>query len=158
LIINKGSEDGIEPQSGIITSNGIIGIIDAVDKHYSYALSFMNPEISISTRIGTEGAVGPLVWDGKSSNGAILKEIPLQFKFEQGDTVYTSGYSSIFPSDIPLGTTTSSKIVNGATNEISIKLFQDYTALRYIMVVENVGRKEIENLENQELKPEEDKK
>jgi hypothetical protein len=26
---------------------------------------------------------------------------PSQYKFNPGDTVYTSGYSSIFPSDIP---------------------------------------------------------
>ena len=31
FIINKGLEDGIRPQSGIITNNGVIGIIDAVD-------------------------------------------------------------------------------------------------------------------------------
>ena len=80
FIINKGSEDGIRPQSGIITNRGVVGIIDAVDKHYSYGLSFMNSDISVSSRIGKEGAVGPLSWDGTSVDKALLKEIPLQFK------------------------------------------------------------------------------
>ena len=107
LIIDKGSEDGIHLQDGIVTPAGIIGIVDAVDKHYSYAISFMNPEISIST----------------------------------------SGFSAIFPPDIPIGTTGDAKIVNGATNEIKVNLFQDFSTLKYVVVVENIGREEILSLE-----------
>lgn len=150
FIINKGSEDGIRPQSGVITNAGVIGIIDAVDKHYSYGLSLMNSSLSISARIGTEGAVGPLSWDGRSFSGAVLKEIPLQYKFEPGDTVWTSGFSAIFPPDIPIGVTGGAKIVNGAVNEIDVELFENFTALRYVTVVENVGRDEILSLESLE--------
>lgn len=150
IIINKGSEDGLGTHAGLISSHGVIGIIDAVGKHHSYALSFMNSEVSISARLGNEGAVGPLIWDGRTTNGAILKEIPLQYKFQPGDTVWTSGYSSIFPADIPLGVTGESKIVNGATNEIKVTLFQDYTAIRYVTVVNNTGLDEIEALEAKE--------
>jgi rod shape-determining protein MreC len=147
FIINKGSEDGVRPQSGIITNRGVVGIIDAVDKHYSYGLSFMNSDISVSSRIGKEGAVGPLSWDGKSVDKALLKEIPLQFKYAPGDTVWTSGYSAIFPPDIPLGIAGGAKIVNGATNNIDVTLFQDFTALRYVTVVHNTALKEMEALE-----------
>ena len=150
FIINKGSEDGVRPQSGVITGKGVIGIIDAVDKHCSYGLSLMNSGVSISARLGTEGAVGPLTWNGRSKSGAVLKEIPLQFKFEKGDTVWTSGYSAIFPPDIPLGVTGDTKIVNGAVNEISVELFENFSALRYVTVVENAGRDEILNLESLE--------
>jgi len=150
LILGQGSEEGVAPQSGIITSNGVIGIVESVSRHYSYALTFMNPEVNVSARLGKEGAIGPLSWDGKSSRGALLKEIPLQYKFQPGDTVYTSGYSSIFPSDIPLGTVTDSKIVNGATYEISINLFQDPGAVRYVTIVNNIGREEMEELEKME--------
>jgi len=150
FIINKGFEDGVRPQSGVITNSGVVGIIDAVDRNYSYGISFMNNDLNISSRIGTEGAVGPLSWDGRSSGKALLKEIPLQFKFSQGDTVWTSGYSAIFPPDIPIGITGDSKIVNGAVNEIEVDLFEDFTALRYVTIVENRGRDEIINLENLE--------
>ncbi len=149
LIIGQGSEDGVVPHSGIITSEGVVGIVDAVSKHYAYAISFMNTDFSLSARLGREGAVGPLVWDGKTSGGAILKEIPLQYRFVPGDTVYTSGYSSIFPADIPIGLTGDSRIVNGATYEINIRLLQDFGAVRYVTLVNNVGRQEIESLEEE---------
>ena len=149
IIIGKGSDDGVVKGSGVITGKGAIGVIDAVGRKHSYARSFKNHEMNISTRIGKEGAVGPMTWDGFSSNGAILKEIPHHVEFQPGDTVYTSGYSSIFPPDIPLGTTGDSRIVNGATYEIEISLFEDFGALRYVTVVENMGREEIKSLEEE---------
>lgn len=147
LILDKGSEDGIVQNSGIISSKGVIGIVDAVSRHYSYAISFLNTEVNISSRLGGTGAVGPLAWDGKHTDGAILKEIPLQYRYSPGDTVYTSGYSVIFPPDIPLGTAGDASIINGATNEITVNLFQDYTALKFVTIVRNTRAAEIEALE-----------
>ena len=103
--------------------------------------------MNISARLGKEGAVGPMTWDGFSSSRAILSEIPHHVNFEKGDTVFTSGYSSIFPPDIPLGTAGEAKIVNGATYDIEINLFEDFGALRYVTIVENIGKEEIEELE-----------
>lgn len=147
LILDKGSEDGIVQNSGIISAKGVIGIVDAVSRHYSYAISFLNTEVNISSRLGGTGAVGPLAWDGKNTDGAILKEIPLQYRYSPGDTVYTSGYSVIFPPDIPLGTAGDASIINGATNEITVNLFQDYTALKFVTIVRNTRAAEIEALE-----------
>lgn len=154
IILNKGSEDGVRPQSGIITRQGVIGVIDAVDEHYSYGLSFLNNLSSVSVRIGESGPVGPLSWAGGNSRKALLKEIPLHSEFSQGDTVITSGYSSIFPPDIPLGVIQSSKVSDGTSYEIEISLFEDFSALRYVTIVTNAGKDEIIRLE--ELEEQED--
>lgn len=150
FILNKGSEDGVTPQSGVITGKGVVGVIDAVDKHYSYGLTLMNTGVSISARIGNEGAIGPLTWNGISNDQAILREIPLQYKFEPGDTVWTSGFSSLFPADIPLGVTGGSRIVNGAVNEVNVTLFQSASILRFVTIAVNNGRDEILYLEGLE--------
>ena len=147
LIIGKGSDDGVRPQTGIITSRGVIGIVDAVSRHYSYAISFLNSDSSIRARIGKDGAAGPMAWDGKGSGNALLREIPLQVKFEEGDTVYTSGFSTIFPPDIPIGRITGSRIVNGATFEIKVSLFQDFSSVRHVCLVRNRDLDEIMSLE-----------
>ena len=147
LILGQGAKDGVVPNSGIVTDRGVIGIVDSVSEHYAFARSFMNTEFHLSARLGRDGAVGPLVWDGKSSTGALLKEIPLQYHFEPGDTVYTSGYSSLFPADIPIGLTGTSRIVNGATYEIQVRLLQDMGAVRYVTIVNNDSRTEIDSLE-----------
>lgn len=148
FIIDKGAADGVVEGAGVITGKGAIGVIDAVSRNYSYAISFQNYNMSISSRIGRDGRHGPLVWDGKGSNSAVLKEIPHHLEIVPGDTVYTSGYSSIFPADIPLGTIRKAEIVNGATYDIDITLFEDFGALRYVTVVENIAQEQLDKLED----------
>jgi rod shape-determining protein MreC len=148
MIISKGSDDGVVKGAGVITGSGAIGVIDGVSKNFSYARSFQNHGMSISARVGRTGISGPMTWDGKSSNGALLQEIPLHMEIAPGDTIFTSGFSSIFPPDIPLGITGESKIVNGSTSEIKVRLFEDFSALRYVTIVENLGKAEIKQLED----------
>ena len=150
IIINKGSDDGIVPHSGIITPQGVVGIVDAVDRHYSYGLTLMNNNVSVSSRVGDTGIVGPLIWDGRKSNGAILKDIPLHYTVQPGDTVYTSGFSIIFPPDIPIGIAGQSKIADGSSQQVAVTMFQDFSALRYVTIVENPDRSEIYELESKE--------
>lgn len=147
LILDKGSEDGVLPRSGVITANGVVGIVDEVSARHSFVMSLMNHGLNVSARIGREGAVGPLEWDGVTTSGTYLREIPLQCRFEPGDTVYTSGYSSIFPADIPLGVAAESKVVNGATYEIKVNLFQDFSSVRYAIIATNLAAAEIRGLE-----------
>lgn len=147
VILDKGSEDGVEPGDGIITSCGVVGIVDAVDAHLSYGQSSMNLYSKVSARIGHSGMVGPLSWDGRSSNKAKITGLPLHISVEKGDTVYTSGLSAIFPAGIPLGTTGELSIVNGATNELEVSLFQDYTAVRYVTLAKKERKEEISSLE-----------
>lgn len=145
IVINRGYEDGVKEKSGVITANGVVGIVDAVSARHSFAFSFQNSDISISARLGNEqGAVGPLVWDGIHPDRAILKEIPLHYKYAPGDTVFTSGHSLMFPPDIPLGTAGKARMVNGSTNEIQVTLFQDFSRIRYVSVVHNLSLEEIE--------------
>ena len=149
IILNKGSEDGVKPYSGIITSKGVVGIISAVDKHYSYGLTLMNTNVSVSSRVGETGTVGPLIWDGRHSNKALLKDLPLHYDMAIGDTVRTSGFSSIFPPDIPIGVTGQTTVADGSTNVTEVTLFEDFSTLRYVTVVENPERAEISDLENE---------
>ena len=147
IIVDKGSEDGVTPQSGIITGQGVIGIIDAVSRHYSYGISFKNTGMTVSARLGKEGPVGELIWNGVTSNGAVLREIPHHIPLHLGDTVYTSGFSAIFPPDIPLGITGDATVVNGSTYDIDITLFEDFSAVRYVTIVSNTDEEEITELE-----------
>ncbi|MBO6169467.1 MAG: rod shape-determining protein MreC [Bacteroidales bacterium] len=147
IILDKGSEHGVKPQSAIITPNGVVGMIYAVDKRYSYGLSLLNDKVSVSARIGREGLVAPLSWDGRGSDHAILKDIPLHLTVGQGDTVRTSGISAVYPPDIPIGVTTGSRLIDGAVNVVDVKLFVDFASLRYVIIAENPDRQIIEQME-----------
>lgn len=154
IILNKGSEDGIHPQSGIISDRGVVGVVEAVDKHYSYGVTLMNPDLSVGARLGHSELVAPLSWDGKSSGRAILRDLAPHVAVSPGDTVRTSGFSTLFPPDIPIGVTGDSRIVDGSTRQVEVMLFQDLASVRYVTVVENLARSEIRALEAVEEKEE----
>ncbi len=147
IIIDKGGEDGVLPQSAIITPNGVVGMIYSVDRHYSYGLTLLNERVSVSARIGKEGIVAPLTWDGTGTDHAILKDIPMHLEVPVGDTVLTSGISNVYPADIPIGVTQGSRLIDGAVNVVDVKLFVDFKALRYVIVAENPDREFIRRME-----------
>jgi rod shape-determining protein MreC len=147
IILNKGSEDGVRPHSGIISSRGVVGIVEAVDKHYAYGLTLMNPAMSVGARLDGSEQVGPLSWDGFSTRRALLHNLSPHYVTNPGDTVRTSGFSIFFPPDIPIGVTGDSWLVDGSTREVEVFLFQDFSTLRYVTVVDNLARAEITALE-----------
>lgn len=147
IIVDKGLLDGVSPDCGIVTSEGVVGVIDAADEHLAYGRTLMNPSMHVSVRIGREGVAGPLSWNGRSSTGAVLSGIPLGYKAEPGDTLWTSGYSSIFPAEIPVGVVTGSSTRSGASQDVQVRLLQDFRALDYVTVVRNRNHSAIEALE-----------
>jgi len=137
IIIDKGSEEGIKPHSGIVTGKGVIGIISAVDKHYSYGMTLMNSKISVSSRVKGSDICAVLEWNGKGTDKAILRKVPLHQDVEPGDTIETSGYSNLFPSGIPLGICGETSLLDGAEKVVDVTLFEDFSALKYVIIAEN---------------------
>ena len=147
LILDKGVSDGVGVGDGIITAKGVVGIVENVSEHYCYGISFRNYNMNVSARLGKEGPVGPLKWNGYRN--AILEEIPHHLVTELGDTVYTSGFSAIFPKDIPVGVTVDSRLKDGATYNLEVKLFENFSSLKYVTIVSLMDDGEIEKLEKE---------
>ncbi len=147
LILDKGGEDGVLEGAGIITARGVVGIVEAVSAHYCFCVSFLNYNMSVSARLGKDGPAGTMVWDGMRK--ATLREIPHHLFTGLRDTVYTSGFSAIFPKDIPLGVTAAASLKDGATYDISVELFEDFGKLRYVTIVNNLDSVEIGALEKE---------
>lgn len=148
IVIDKGIRDGIDVDCGIVTAEGVVGVVDAVDYDLAYGRTLMNPNMSVSVRIGHTGLTGPLSWSGIDRRDAIMEGIPLGYAAEPGDTVWTSGYSAIFPPDIPVGIIAGRSTKSGASQDINVKLLQDFNSLEYVTVVRNRKLKRIERLEN----------
>ena len=96
--------------------------------------------------------MAPLVWNGITADGGLLKNIPMRFEITPGDTIRTSGISEIFPGDIPLGVTIGSESVDGVVKDASVRLFQDFSSVRFVTISCNPKREEIGQLEKKEEK------
>ena len=149
LTINSGKNDSIKQDLGVISSNGIIGIIDKTSKNYATVLSILNTTSKISAQLKKTNHFGTLTWDGKQPEYIQLIDIAKIAPVKIGDTIITSGRSSIFPKGINIGTIAGFKLdkVENYYN-IKVKLFNDMTNLEHIYIIENIDSREIFNLEN----------
>ena len=149
LILNKGSDDGIETDMGVIVNQGVVGIVRDVNRRYSRVISLLNTRSPISARIEPGGAIGSLIWDGKSIHSAIITDMPQNSEVAVGDTVYTSGFSQIFPPRIPLGVVTGTSISQGTFLEAKCRFFQNFNTLRYVYVIKNYRSQEVNSLKSE---------
>ncbi len=146
IVIDKGLRDGITSDMGVIMGNGVVGIIMRCGPNFSYIKSFLNTDQQVSARIASLGTFGTMSWDGMDYSRATLHDIPQHVEVKMADTVYTSGLSSIYPSNIPLGTVEKSFIEHGTHQAITVKLFLNYRNIDYVIVVKDDGKREIDSL------------
>lgn len=149
LLINKGKNDSIKEDFGVISSKGILGIVENSSSNYSTVISILNTTSKISAQLKKSNHFGTLTWNGDSPNLVQLIDVEKIAPVTVGDTIVTSGRSSIFPKNINIGIVQDFKL-DAAENyyEINVKLFNDMTNLEHVHVIENKDIKEITNLLN----------
>lgn len=147
LTINKGSRDGIKPELGVVDRNGVVGIVSNVGPSSARVISLLNPHFRLSCKLKRTDYFGSLVWDGKHPDEAVLEELPRHTVFECGDTVVTSGYSSVFPPGLPVGV-----VIDNDTDHnqnfftLRLRLLTDFTTLGNVQVIENSMTEELKAL------------
>lgn len=147
--LNKGRDDGVKSDQGVISPDGIVGVVTHVSQSYAVGLSVLNSRWSISAMLQKNGYFGSLIWRDGDYTLADLTEIPLHVDVAPGDTIVTSGYSSVFPKGILIGTVEDFTRPDGENYyNIKVKLSTDFKALSYVEVIENEDKPEVEELEN----------
>lgn len=155
ITLNKGRKDGIHSEMGVIDQNGIVGIVNLVSDHYAVAISLLNPKLRLSCKVKGSNYFGSLVWDGKDPRFAVLEELPRHVKFVKGDTIVTSGYSSVFPEGLMVGTVDGfSKQRNDNFYALTVKLSADFFRLNDVRILDDRGQKERRILEMEAKKDE----
>lgn len=149
ITLNRGKNSGIASEYGVITSQGIVGIIDQVSDNYSRVISILNTDSRINAQLKKTYHFGSLVWDGKDPNIVQLTDVPRQAPIKKGDTIITGGRSLIFPQGIPIGEITNFELdVSESYYTINIRLFNDMTNIGYVYIIENKDKAEVKALES----------
>ena len=131
-----------------VTSSGnVAGIVVASSDNFSIAMSLLNLDFRLSSRIKSRGYFGSLNWDGKDYRHAALNEIPQHVTINVGDTVETTSYSAIFPEGIMVGTVSDFEKIGGDFYKISVLLSTDFNQLRFVNVIGNLKKTEQQELE-----------
>lgn len=104
VVINKGTDDGLAVDMGVVTPAGIIGRIVKVYDRFAIVLLLIDPNNAVTglvQRTRDEGIV-----EGTEQGLARLKYLPLLSTITVGDHVVTSGLAGGFPRGLPIGVVT----------------------------------------------------
>jgi rod shape-determining protein MreC len=143
ITINRGAADGVKKDMGVVSGNGVVGVVYLVSAHYSVVIPVLNSHSNISCMIAKRGYFGTLHWIGPNSRLAYLEDLPRHARFKIGDDVVTSGYSAIFPSGVLVG-----KVLHvynspdGLSYRAQILLSTNFGKLRDVCVIDNAPMQE----------------
>ncbi len=138
ITIDIGGNQNIKGDMGVITSNGIVGIVDVTGDRFSRIISVLNSEISLNAQIKGTSTIGSLTWDGSDPYKMSLIDVPRLAQVSQGDTIITGRQSTTFPPDIEIGVIEDAVLIdNGSRYKIDVRLFNDMTDLGYVYVIKN---------------------
>ena len=147
LLIDKGESSGVKPETGVITTNGIVGIVQKTSLHYAKVISILNKNLKINVALKNTNYSGFLQWTGKGTNRFEVIDLPVNAPIKKGDTIITGGMSGIFPKGIPIGKIFGYRLVPGKKSYvIFIKSFSDMTNLGPVYVIKNRLKTEIDSL------------
>lgn len=150
ITIDKGKNDSITTEMGVIDQNGVVGIVNLVSDNNARIISLLNPNFRLSCKVKGNNSFGSLVWDGKYYDEAVLEELPRHTIYNVGDTVITSGYSAVFPEGIPVGVVLAQSAEDDDNFfKLRIKLFTDFSRLSTVKVIRNNQKPELKSIENQ---------
>lgn len=150
LTLAIGSAAGVKPGMGVISPDGVVGRVKTVSADYATVTSVLHSQMLVSAKIKKDDTFGTIKWTGGDYRTALLDYIPLHVQPQKGDTVVTSGYNTVFPEGIMVGTITEvEKEQDKSFYTIQVRLAVDFAQLSYVYVVENTTMYEREDLEKQ---------
>lgn len=152
ITVSKGSVDGIERGMGVIGPDGVVGTVKAVSRKFSVINSLLHTNIQVSAKIKRTQDLGTIRWDGTDFTTASLNYVPRHVQLEPGDTVVTSGYNSLFPPGIIIGTIDEIEEREEVQfYDITIKLAVDFNELSYVYIIQNHLRDKIDSLQTEAI-------
>lgn len=147
IMLNKGLRDGVATEMGVVDHQGVVGLVCTVSERFSVVIPILNSKFRQSCKVKGSEYFGSLVWDGKDPRYALLEELPRHVSFEVGDTVVTTGYSTVFPEGIMVGTIHSfEKDKDDNFYALQVRLSTDFSRLKDVRIIENKHRMERNHL------------
>ena len=148
ITIHRGEKQGVRKDMGVISPQGIVGMVVNTSENFSVVMTMLNRQSSVSAKIKKTGEVGKVQWDGKSPNSVTMVNIPKSVAITKGDSVVTSGYSLSFPPGILIGIV--SEVIDDKTSNfytLTLKPSTNFYNLEYVTVVDNLQKEEQKKLE-----------
>jgi len=134
IMINKGSEAGVQRSLPVIATEGLVGRVVEVMPWTSKVQLLTDPVSSVGALLQEQRGTGLVT--GDRGQTATVKYLPLMAEVRVGDVVLTSGMGGVFPKGILIGTVTATHRKSGALfQEAAIQPSVDFGRLEEVLVI-----------------------
>lgn len=150
ISLNKGKKDGVLIDDGVVTENGLVGRVVSTSNNFCLVKSILHINNPVSVVLKKQNELGDLVWEGEKGNVAEIKHIPRHTSVMAGDSVFTAGYGSVYPSHHFVGRISKVELPeNDAFYNLKIKLSVNYNSLKHVYIYKNLYSGELRGLNAQ---------
>jgi rod shape-determining protein MreC len=149
LILNAGRLQGVDKDMGVMSLNGVVGIVDRVTDNFCTVTSLLNTARSVNGKLTSTGLYGPIVWDRKDIRYVEMIDIPQHNIITLGDPVVTSGHSLTFPEGILIGTVESYQLDKGVSYKVKIRLNNNFQSIYNVYVISADNKSELDSLKRE---------
>lgn len=147
ITIDKGENDGVTENAALTVGGSVVGYIVAASPNFAVGMSVLNLDFKSSGQRKEDGTICSIYWDGKSSDELAFSELSKYAPLAVGDTITTTGFSTLFPSDYLVGVVSSFEMVDNLYYKGKIRLTADMSRLRHVTVIKRQNRDEQIGLE-----------
>ena len=144
ITLKGGKNNGVKNEMGLVTAQGIVGVVQVVQNRYTQAISVLNKDLKINAKLKNSNHFGSLTWTGDDPTKMRLFDVPTTATIKIGDTIQTGGMSTIFPPNLPIGSI--SNFVDDPSisfYDIEVSLFQDMTNLGTVFAIDHPLAEEV---------------
>lgn len=136
IIIDHGSDDGIQYGMPVVTQQGLVGRIDAVTAGAARVQLITDPGSVVNIKLENAGVEGQAA--GSVTGDLSLQMVGLAAKLTANDLVLTSGLGGDYPADILVGQLLApSHELNSLFQSAAIQPVVDFSKLRAVLVITN---------------------
>ena len=146
IILDKGLREGVEINMGIVSSQGVVGIVKDASPNFSIVLSLLHSQFSIFAKLKNSDITGMLTWDGESPKYAQIANIANIETVKMGDTVVTQ-HSLLFPAGYPIGVVSSiSPKKTGGYFVLKVKILHSFEKMGTVYLIKQNHKEELSHL------------
>ncbi|MCK5688099.1 rod shape-determining protein MreC, partial [Myxococcota bacterium] len=135
--VDRGSNDGIELGSAVVTHEGVVGRVAALSGEYSDIMLLADANSSLDVLIQRTRARGRL--RGKGVDGVFSVQVDYLERtadVQPGDVLITSGLGTVFPKGLRVGVVTEiDRASYGLFQYAEIKPHVDFTRIEEVMIL-----------------------
>ena len=136
--IDKGTRHGVAVNDVVISADGLIGMVVETGANFAKVSTILSPAVNVGCIAGSERDVGISSGSYNLSQGevCVMNYLPKDTKVKAGDIVSTTGYGTVFPKDLIIGTVESVDIQDsGNSKYATVKPAADIENVKIVFVI-----------------------